>query len=91
MKTVIADNIAKPNVRDAILRIGSLSTKYNILQEVFDISRFGKVTKFCTDSIIEEFNRCLGDECCDTNEVKDIEWPLGLSHVTFRSNSRILD
>lgn len=85
--TCLVRFIDDPAIRDSILKISGVSSRYSIFQELSDTKNFSKILKFSTSRSIAEMNRCLGDETCEITEVSDYLWPLDLTHVTYRSSS----
>lgn len=76
-----------PVIRDSILKISGVSSRYSIFEELSDTINFAKILKYSTSRSTNEMSRCLADETSEVYELPDYKWPLDLTHVTYTSSS----
>lgn len=58
-----------PAQRDMLLKLSGLSQRYSILQELSGVGQLKELLNHCTTLSVNEFNRCLGEDGFDGNDV----------------------
>ena len=87
MTEVMKNLEADPAQRDSLLKLSSLCESYTGLQELSDTDQFEQFLNFNTSTSVNELNRCLLNECCEAETLRDMEFPIDLAQIIYRSNS----